>query len=224
MSIKIFLLFLLGLVPSLLSSTAIKKTDKHALLPEALKKIQAAWDAAPSYQADFKQIIHGKRTGTQDVSIGKLSVVKPGKLRWESTQDQTTQILNGKRFISLRTNKRRGVRTVEIYEDISSQMDVKMLEFLAGKAKFKEWYKCELADETPEILALKLTPKNQKNPTPSDVYIAEFDKKGYTLRALMNESADSKVRIDFSNIQTNGKLSEDLFEYKAEPKDVVHKQ
>lgn len=217
-------LLLALILPALVSATAIKKTDKGILLPEAIDKIQKTWEESPSYQADFKQVIRSKRMENREESAGVLSVVKPGRLRWESTKDQNVQILNGKKLVNIHANKRRGIRVVDIYEDISSQMDVKMLEFLAGKAKFKEWYRVELHKETPNIIGLKLSPRNQKKPAPEDVYVAEFDKKSYILRALSNESADSKVRIDFSNIQTNAKLSEDLFEYKAEPKDVVHKQ
>jgi outer membrane lipoprotein-sorting protein len=207
-------------------ATFAKPPAQASKVNDVLTNLQESWNSTGSYQADFKQVIFAKRLGTREESTGTLTVVKPGKLRWESKTDNNIQILNGKRFTNIKENKRRKTRVVDVYSDISKQIDIKMLNFLAGKAQFKEWYHTEIVSEDTEKIELKLTPRSNKAAGKDDTYIAEFEKKGYMLRALTNETGDSRVRIDFSNIKTGKELQldEKLFEYKPDPKDIVHNQ
>ena len=185
-----------------------------------LTLVQKAWDANNSYQVKFKQVVLGKRLGSREEASGTMSVVKPGRLRWESSSDGNTEILNGNKFINIHENRRRKSRTVDIYKDVSKQMDAGTLNFLAGKIKFKEWYRSEIVTETAEKIEVKLVPRSGVG----DSYVAEFDKASYLLRALTTENSENKVRIDFLETHTNVELEDKLFEYKPNPKDVVTNQ
>lgn len=195
------------------------KAEKGTPVPGVLlEKLQKAWDAAETYQASFKQVVFAKRLGTRDETQGTLSVVKPNKLRWESTTDGTVQIMNGKQLFVVQPNKRRGTTVVDIYHDISKAMDPKPLSFLSGKAKFRDIYRVELLSETPKVAEMKFIPKHDS----SESLVAEIDKSSYLLRSLTSETVDSRVRTEFSGTKTNVKLEDKLFEYKPKETDIVH--
>lgn len=187
-----------------------------------LQTVQNKWDETKTYQADFKQTIFSKRLGTKEETKGVVSISRPGKLRWEAETDRMLQILNGKKFFHIHLPKRRRAATVDIYEDIAKKADIRFLSFLSGKTEFRKAYQVDITKETAALVELKLVPKDApKGRRDSETYIAEFDKKGYVLAALTTESPESRVRIEFSNIQVNGDLKDDLFDYKPAPEDMV---
>jgi len=187
---------------------------------EALQKLQKSWDTIRTFQASFTQVVFAKRLGTRDESQGVVYILKPNKFRWESTSDDSFQIMNGNQLTSVQTNKRRGTRFVDVYHDISKVVDAKPMNFLAGKIKFAELYEAKLLSETEKLLELKLTPKGGAEET----YIAEIDKGSYLFHALTTDSVDTRVRMEFSNIKTNLKLNGKLFEFKPTSQDVVNRQ
>lgn len=191
-----------------------------APVADTVAKLQKSWDDAKTYQAQFTQVVFSKHMGTKDENTGTLSVAKPDRLRWDSETEGNTQILNGKKLINVQTNKRRKTRTVDIYNDIKKRVGGTALNFLAGKAKFNELYTIKVLSENPKMVELKLTPKKERE----EPMVIEVSKATYLLSALTTESAESKVRIEFSNIKTNVKLDDSLFELKTQPTDVVHEE
>lgn len=187
-------------------------------LTSVLDKLQTSWDNSKNYKAQYKQTIYSKKLQTKDETSGTIFVSKPGKIRWEIPAQKTVQILNGTRLIQIKENKRRKTTVVDIYKDVSKSVDLKSLAFLAGTASFKETYESTLGEEDLEKIDLKFTLKS----SPKESYLAEIDKKSYFLRALTTETADSKVRIEFFKTELNTEANPSLFEYKPNPKDIVH--
>ncbi len=183
----------------------------------ALAKLQASWDETKSYSADFKQTVKSKGTGMdEDPSLGTLSVVKPDKLRWEDKTAHTTQILSGKQHWDIAENARRKSRTVTHRPDVSSLMARSALAILVGAGKFKDFYRVKLVSQNAKEAVLELVPKTDA----SETLIAKIDKNGYVLRSLTTDSADSKVVVEFSNIQRGAKFEDKLFEYEKRENDV----
>jgi outer membrane lipoprotein-sorting protein len=195
-----------------------KSKPSEALAVEYLKKLQEAWDKALTYQAKFKQVVLDKRLGTREEQEGTITVAKPDKLRWETPSDSGLQILNGKRLVNVHHNKRRGVNTVDIYADASKTVDAKSLKILAGSVRFDEIYTPKLIKDGPKKAELKLIPKGDA----SETLIAEIDKQSYLLRALITDSADSRVVVEFVETKLNPELEGSLFEFKPGEKDIVH--
>jgi len=187
-------------------------------LTEVLDKLQSSWDKTLNYKAQFKQTVYSTQMHTKEETEGTIFVSKPGKIRWEIPAQKTVQILNGKKMIQTKENRRRKTTVVDIYKDVSQSVDLKSLSFLCGNASFKEIYQSVLGPEDAEKIELKFTPKTPSN----ESYLAEIDKKSYFLRALTTVTADSKVRIEFFNTETNTNSDPSLFEYQPKPKDIVH--
>ncbi|NBW98378.1 outer membrane lipoprotein carrier protein LolA [bacterium] len=183
-----------------------------------IEEVQRAWDQIKSYQADFHQIIRSKTLGTQEETQGTLSVLKPLKLRWECPLSGTLQILNGKELWQIKKSKRRKRLQVEHYTDISQQIDLRTLTFLADQANIVNSYKYQVLSSSKDRLVLALMPKTGGEET----LLAEILKPGYLLGALKMESSGSETRITFKNIRTNIPLKDSWFKYQASPDDVVH--
>jgi outer membrane lipoprotein-sorting protein len=187
---------------------------------QAIDKLQKNWDQTASYQADFKQVIFAKGIGTRDESSGTVYVVKPSKLRWETPETGSTEILNGNKLYLIQEKQRRKTREVDVFPDVSKAVDGNSLSFLAGKAKFRDRYNVELLSEDSKQAQVKLTPKKGDGET----LIAEIDKASYVLRSLTSESVDTRVRIDFSNVKANAELDDKLFNFKPKSTDIIHNQ
>jgi outer membrane lipoprotein-sorting protein len=208
--------------PKIQSSEEVKKSSKRpGNVDQVLSQLQKTWDKSAQYQCEFRQSIFSKRLGSApDWTEGKIFVSKPNKLRWDDTKNLVTQILSGKTVYVIQENRRRKNRTVDVYEDAAKAVDSSSLRFLSGEAKFSEKYTVSWLRETKETFELKFVPKADQTET----IIAEIDKSSYLLRALMTDSPDSRVRLEFTNTQQDVHLEDSLFQYVSKPGDVVHKQ
>jgi outer membrane lipoprotein-sorting protein len=201
------------------TSVSTKPTDE-VRVSQVLTGFQKFWDSTKTYQCNFFQSVYSKQLGTPpDENEGMLYVVKPEKLRWESTTDESFQVMNGKEITYVHRNPRRSATLVDIYPNFKKIVGARSLSFLAGKANFKALYKGELLGEDAKTVRLKLIPKDE----PDETYIAEIDKGGYFLVSLTTDTVDTKVVMKFSNAKTNLTLPDKLFEYKPKPTDIVHR-
>lgn len=184
---------------------------------DVVDSIQAAWSQSKTYRAEFHQTITSKTLGTREESKGTLTVKKPLKLRWEESSTGQIQILNGDDFWQIKPHKRKKLRYVDHYSNVSKKIQLGALNFLAGKGELKKTYQYKVLQNTPKIVILALSPKGQTEET----ILAEFLKPSYLLGALQQENLESETQIKFQNIKTNVSLNEALFKYQPETKDVV---
>jgi chaperone LolA len=203
------------LLPAALLLAAPSK--KQAAADAALEKLQSSWDETRSYQADFTQTVQSKATQLmEEPVVGSLAVIKPDRLRWEDKTSQTTQILNGKEYWEISKTPRRPSRTVIYRPDVSRGLGQTSFAILAGKGKFQDFYTVKFKSETPKEAVLQFTPHGET----SETLIAKIDKNGYVLRSLTTDSQDSRVVVEFKNIQRNPALDKKLFQYEKEENDV----
>ncbi len=186
-----------------------------------LAKLQASWDKIKSFKADFVQLVSSKAMQglPPDETKGVIYVERPSKLRWESQTDGSLQILSDDELKVIHKNER-GTTLVDIYGRISNSVGAKSLNFLTGKAKFAVLYDVVLVGQSPKKVTLKLTPRD----TSRETYIAEINKAGYFLETLTTDTEDTSVVMKFSNVRRNLTLDKTLFEYRAQPTDIVHRQ
>ncbi len=196
---------------------AKKKTSKALLV---LNELQKSWDENETFRCRFQQSVTSKQLGGEpDVTEGSLLIAKPDNLRWESETESTTTILNAKQLILIRQSLRKTTTTVDFYPKGKSDFMPKSLSFLTGRGKFRDLYKYELLEDSATAAKLKLTPKDR----PGEAYIAEILKDGYVLGSLVTETVDTRVETKFSKLEKNPKLEPGLFEYQAQPNDVIHR-
>lgn len=197
------------------TSASFCSPQKHEAL---ISEIQKAWNQTRTYQADFEQTVISKTLGSQEITEGKMSVQKPLRLRWETSDKKTIQILSGKEFWQIRSVRRGKQTQVDHYGDISRLADLGALTFLADQINIRKSYKYKVLSETPSRVFLALTSKTGGRET----ILAEILKPSYLLAALKLETVDSETRITFKNVQTDAQLEDSLFQYHAKPQDTVH--
>ncbi len=198
--------------------TKKKDTDSASStsLSRILNKFQTLWDQTQSYQARFHQVIYSKALGTRDEVVGMLRVRKPDRLRWEG-EDGNTEILNGKKLTVIQKNRRTGGNSVDIYKDVSKQMDTKGLSFLVGNAKLRDLYHCVLGEEKGQMVEVKLKPKG----TASETYIAKINKESYVLASLTTDTIDTRIVLNLLEIKRGIQLEDKLFDYRPLDSDIV---
>ncbi|MBI4405471.1 MAG: outer membrane lipoprotein carrier protein LolA [Deltaproteobacteria bacterium] len=191
---------------------------KHkANFNDFLAAVEKDWDSKQTIEAAYTQTIYSKRLGNRDITKGKILIKKPNKLRWECHTDSTLEIINGKKFIHAKPNKRRGTVAVDIYKDISKRTDMSLLGFLSSKGEFKKHYNIQPVSENSQSVTFKLIPKG----TSSEPLVAQIAKESYVLLSLTTDTVDSSSRIDFTDTKANGPLNDKLFEYEPQKNDVV---
>jgi len=183
-----------------------------------ISEIQKAWNQTKNYQADFEQTVLSKTLGTKEVTLGKIFVQKPLRLRWETSDQKTVQILSGKEFWQIKSVRRGKQTQVDHYSDISRLADLGALTFLADHIDIRKTYKYKVLTETPSQVILALHSKTGSRET----ILAEILKPSYLLAALKLETVDSETRITFKNMQTDARLEDSLFQYQTKPQDTVH--
>lgn len=215
------LLSLFLVTPGLAAKKGAKaRSQSAAKALEVLNELQKSWDANETFRCRFEQAVTSKQLGGDpDVTEGTLVIAKPDSLRWESETESTTTILNAKELILIRRSLRKTTTSVDFYKKGKSDFIPKSLSFLTGRGKFKDLYKYELLEDSATSAKLKLTPKDR----PGEAYIAEILKDGYVLGSLVTETVDTRVVTKFSKLEKNPKLEPGLFEYKAQPNDVVNR-
>ena len=187
---------------------------------QVVQKLQQSWDNTLTFQAKFKQVIQSKRLGTREENTGKVTIKKPGHLLWDSTSERIQQILNDNRLVVIQANLSKNNRSVDIFKDISGQISKGPLRFLSGKNKLKDSYQIKLLEEKKDRHVINLIPLTPD----SEQLVAEVLKSSYLLVALISENSESRVRLDFSDIQTNRTVKDALFQYQKEEKDIVTEQ
>lgn len=201
------------------TKTPAKSTTTRKVV-SLVERVQEKWDDTKRYQAKFEQTIRSKQLGTEDVSNGLVSVVKPTKLRWHSTTDGSIQILNGKKLILIEPNERRKIRNITIYEDASAQTNLKLIDFLSGKSKLKSHYTAKLVKDSADSAQIELTPKSGEG----EKILASVDKKTYFLSGLITEDVENRIEVRFTEAKIDPELDDKLFEYKEISGDRLHSQ
>lgn len=212
-----------------LLSTSCVAAPKPAAAPSPadslIGKMQTAWDEVKTFKAKFKQEVFSKQVGGEaDVSEGTLAISKPSLLRWESETEHTLTLVTDKELTVVKKGLRKGTVTVDIHKKRKQAFIPKSLSFLTGKGKFKALYKYELIEENDKSAKLKLTAKDRPKDAEAESYIAEINKDSYLLRALTTETVDTRVITSFTDIEVNPKLGSELFQYKPQPTDIIHRQ
>lgn len=213
---------------ALLSTSCVaapKPTTAPTPADVVINKMQSAWDEVKTFKAKFKQEVFSKQLGGEpDTSEGTLAISKPSLLRWESETEGTLSLVTDKDLTVVKKGLRKGTVTVDIYKKRKQAFIPKSLSFLTGKGKFKALYKYELIEENDKSAKLKLTPKDVPKGETGESYIAEINKDSYLLRALTTETVDTRVVTSFTEIEVNPKLGSELFQYKPQPTDIIHRQ
>ncbi len=188
-------------------------TDPKAA--EVARKVQAFYDQAKTYVANFKQRYTIYAYNRTKDSSGTVKFAKPGKMRWMYTNNGNVVVSDGKE--------------IKIYEHDNKQMYLQKvdktqypaaLSFLMGNGSLLDAFSMKLLDskelQFPSGFVLLGTPKD---PTPAYQKLLFYvDGKTYQVRrVLLIDAQKNRNRFDFSSARVNEPLKNESFTFSPPP-------
>ncbi len=215
-------LLLLSVCPAGWAQEAVDEQARKEV-QGVVKKLQARYEKTKDLQADFTQktLIEGfERPIT---STGKVSIKKPGRLRWTYLDPSTEDIFVNRDDVKVYVPEHKQVLVGKLTQMAASKAP---LELLQGAAKLDESFDVE---PTPGkgrgvggIRLLTLLPKAREGESGRSLQkiVVEVFPKTYFIRTVsLYEVSGNVSTFEFSAPQVNFGLGDDLFDPKL-PADV----
>lgn len=178
-------------------------------------KIQKAYTAIQTYEADFSQQYSMKAFGQTKTSKGHVTFAKPpagskdgGKMRWDYTEPKDNLVVSDGTTLWSYVASEKQARKMMVKD---SQMPT-ALAFLTGKGDLAKEFNLELApkQDMKGGYVLKATPKQATN-----LYnFVMFYVDGTTFqvrRVLIVDAQDNRNRFDFDKPKVNGTVNNSIF-------------
>jgi outer membrane lipoprotein carrier protein len=173
--------------------------------------VQRFYDAAQTFQSEFKQRYWIEAFGTYRDSRGTVLFSKPGKMRWAYSNNGTIVVSNGKELkVYEKENKQMYLQTVNETQYPAA------LSFLLGTGSLSNTFDLQLLDpvklQFPGGYVLMGTPKAA---TPAYQKILFYvDKQTYQVRrVLLFDAQRNRNRFDFENAKVNMQVDPKMFTY-----------
>ncbi len=174
--------------------------------PSPVEQLKSFISASATFTADFRQVSIDAAGAPGKTSSGQFYLSRPGKFRWNYLRPYVQQIVsnNGK---------------VWFYDADLAQVTVKNLDdslgatpalLLTGQVELEQKFTLEAQDREGDLSWLKLLPKDQES---GFKYILIGLEKGQLSGMELSDNFGQLTRIYFSNIKTNGKLNNDIFNF-----------
>src|SRR5262245_22998868 len=208
-----------------LTVSAQEATDEQARqeVQDVVKRLQARYEKTKDLQADFAQktLIEGfERPMT---STGKVYIKKPGRLRWTYLDPANEDIYVNRDDVKVYVPEHKQVLVGKLTQMAASKAP---LELLQGAARLEESFDVEptpgKARGVGGLRLLTLLPKaqGQEGTKPLQRIVVEVFPKTYFIKTVsLYEHSGNVSHFEFSSLQHNLGLGDDVFEAKF-PADV----
>jgi outer membrane lipoprotein carrier protein len=206
---------LAAFTPSLYAAQPSKAAAKSEANPaDALAaKIQKYYDSTKDYSAEFTQVYTRVALSRTSESSGKVSIKKPGMMRWEYTKPaQKLFVSDGSKLFIYEPEEEQVIvdphfKTAELSTSIS---------FLWGQGRLGDAFTAAIADPkkygAPEgTSVLELTPK--KDATYTKLVLVLDEKGAQVVESILYETSGNTNRFKFKNAKLNAGLKDELFKF-----------
>ncbi len=188
---------------------------------EVVKRLQSRYEKTKDLQADFTQKTTLEGFERPMTSSGKVYIKKPGRLRWNYTEPSTEDIYVDRDDVKVYVPEHNQVLVGKLTQMAASKAP---LELLQGAAKLDASFD---AEPTPGngrgaggIRRVTLVPKSHEREAHRTLekIVVEVFPKTYFIRTLsLHESSGNVSNFEFSSLQSNVGLEDDLFVPKLPP-------
>lgn len=183
----------------------------------AVANLQARYAAVESVAADFEQTYHAP--GIEQTESGVLFMKKPGLMRWEYRDPEEKLFVADGRDSYLYVP---ADRQVMIRRFSAEELHSTPLQFLLGRGDIAQSYEVswekDFKPRSPGALVLHLMPRR---PDAQYAYLVlEYEQSTFDLRRiLVKELMGNTSEFVLTNLKTNVRLADKLFQFKI-PKGV----
>ncbi len=190
---------------------------------EVVKRLQARYEQTRDLQADFTQKTKIEGFDRPITSSGKVSIKKPGRLRWSYLDPSIEDIFVNHDDVKVYVPEHKQVLVGKLTQMAASKAP---LELLLGVAQLEQSFHIEPTPGNGRgaggLRLLTLLPKSQAGEAGRSVQriVVEVFPKTYFIRTVtLHEMSGNVASFEFSSLQSNVGLSDAFFELKL-PADV----
>ena len=188
---------------------------------EVMKRLQARYEKTKDLQADFTQKTTIEGFERPMTSSGKVYIKKPGRLRWNYLEPSTEDIYVDREDVKVYVPEHKQVLVGKLTHMAASRAP---LELLQGAAKLDASFDAEPPSGKGRgvggIRLVTLIPKTREGDVHGTVQkiVVEVFPKTYFIRSLsLHEMSGNVSNFEFSSLQSNIGLDDDLFVPKFPP-------
>ena len=188
---------------------------------EVMKRLQARYEKTKDLQADFTQKTTIEGFERPMTSSGKVYIKKPGRLRWNYLEPSTEDIYVDREDVKVYVPEHKQVLVGKLTHMAASRAP---LELLQGAAKLDASFDAEPTSGKGRgvggIRLVTLIPKTREGDVHGTVQkiVVEVCPKTYFIRSLsLHEMSGNVSNFEFSSLQSNIGLDDDLFVPKFPP-------
>ena len=202
-----------------------EESDAVALkeVREVVKQLQARYEKTKDLQADFTQKTRIEGFDRPITSSGKVSIKKPGRLRWSYLDPSIEDIYVNHDDVKVYVPEHKQVLVGKLTQMAASKAP---LELLLGAARLEQSFRIEPTPGNGRgvggLRLLTLLPKSQEGEAGRSVQriVLEVFPKTYFIRTVtLYEMSGNVASFEFSSLQSNVGLGDAFFELKL-PADV----
>ena len=193
----------------------------HAKVRKVVKTLQATYRKTNDLQADFTQQTRIEGFATPLASRGRLYIKKPGRLRWDYSEPTVEQIYVNKSRVQMYVPAHEQVLIGDLTRMTASRAPLRLLQ---GVAKLEEEF--DLAPTTVletgagGLPLVTLLPKTSTHEAVQNMakIVLEVEPKTYYIKTLhIHEISGNVSTFEFSNLEANRGLKDDVFEFTVPP-------
>jgi len=188
-------------------------TSYEAQTPDALAHaLQKRYQGIADFSADFVQVYRGGALKTQSREEGKVSVKKPGRMRWTYVKPEKKEFVSDgtKVYSYIPLDQRVIVSPVPPANEATTPAL-----FLAGNGDIVRDFTSAAAEPAvPGTVAVKLTPR--KNDPEFEYLVVSMDPKTLQIRALTTlDRQGGQSTLTFTNLKENTGISDKEFAFRV---------
>ena len=203
-----------------MSESESKPADDKALkdIRDLVKKVQERYDQLKDLQADFQQSTRIEGFEKTLLSSGHLYLKRPGRLRWDYREPTPEEIYVRQNEVMMYVPEHQQVLIGKLTQLAASQAPLQLLQ---GLGRLEDHFTLQPVKGGRRgeggLPLIALYPKGAEDETMRTVeYITlEVQPKAYVLKTVaIHEVGGNVSTFRFTNIQTNGGLGNDLFDFR----------
>ncbi len=193
----------------------------QAKIRKVVKTLQATYRNTKDLQADFTQQTRIEGFATPLGSRGRFYIKKPGRLRWDYREPTVEQIYVNKNRVQMYVPAHEQVLIGDLTRMTASRAPLRLLQ---GVAKLEEEFDLAptrvLQTGAGGLPLVTLLPKTSTHEAVQNVakIVLEVQPKTYYIKTLhIHEISGNISTFEFTNLQANTGLKDDLFEFTVPP-------
>jgi outer membrane lipoprotein carrier protein len=204
---------------SLAADEAVDETANQEIA-EIVKKIQARYEKTKDLKAEFTQKTRIEGFATPVMSSGRLYIKKPGRLRWDYREPSVEEIYVNKEDVRMYVPEHKQVLVGKLTHMAASQAPLQLLQ---GVAKIDEEFDPQPTGQergAGGIRRVTLIPKQGRSEPDRAIQriVVEVQPKTYFLKTIaLHEVSGNVATFEFSDLQPNTGLADEVFEFKTPP-------